>query len=236
MTDRLPAGYGLSLRPAICPGSAGCTGAASIDRFGLYDESFRAAGDTEFKNRILPHIRSVHVPRALGVFNNYPEERTTAHPRAEIEDLRAWYLWRTAAGMRHAFANRPAEDAMALLRTALNYRKSFCGHLSSDFDLADAIARSLVGRPDAPAAWVQHATQATGAALATLRQLDHLPRALSSGPRGLNLARYVFAQVKAAHGPMAEQHRVLFDLPARPHYDVFNDNRYEQHWWSWSGA
>lgn len=206
------------------------------DRFGFYDESFRAAGDTEFKNRVLPHIRSVHVPRALGVFNNYPEQRTTAHPRAEIEDLRAWYLWRTPAGMRHAFANRPAEDAMALLRTALNYRKSFCGHLSSDFDLADAIARSLVGRPDVPATWVQQATQATGAALAMLRQLDHLPRSLSSGPRGLNLVRYVFAQVKAAHGSMAEQHRVLFDLPARPHYEVFNDNRYEQHWWSWSGS
>ncbi len=206
------------------------------DRFGFYDESFRAAGDTEFKSRILPHIHSVRVPRMLGVFNNYPEERTTAHPRAEIEDLRAWYLWRTPAGMRHAFANRPAEDAMALLRTALNYRKSFCGHWSSDFDLADAIARSLAGRPDVPAASAQQAAQATGAALATLRQLDQLPRSLSSGPRGLNHARYVFAQVKAAHGSMAEQHRVLFNLPARPHYEVFNDNRYEQHWWSWSGA
>ena len=50
------------------------------DRFGYYDESFRAAGDTEFKNRIMPHIRSVHVPRMLGVFNNYPEARTTASP------------------------------------------------------------------------------------------------------------------------------------------------------------
>lgn len=206
------------------------------ERFGFYDESFRAAGDTEFKSRILPHIRSVHVPRALGVFNNYPEERTTAHPRAEIEDLRAWYLWRSPAGMRHAFANRPAEEAVALLRTALNYRKSFCGHLSSDFDLADAIARSLAGRPDVPAVWVQQAAQATGAAVAALRQLDHLPRGLSRGPRGVNLARHVYARVKAAHGAMAEQHRVLFDLPARPHYEVFNDNRYEQHWWSWSGA
>ncbi len=206
------------------------------DRFGFYDESFRAAGDTEFKNRILPHIRSVHVPRALGVFNNYPEERTTAHPRAEIEDLRAWYLWRTPAGMRHAFANRPVEDAMALLRTALNYRKSFCGHLSSDFDLADALARYLATRPDAPVEWVQRAARATGEAVAALRQLDELPRTVLGGPRGLGVAWHVFARVKAAHGSMAEQHRVLFDLPARPHYELFNDNRYEQHWWSWSGA
>lgn len=206
------------------------------DRFGFYDEGFRAAGDTEFKCRILPHIRSVYVPGMLGVFNNYPEERTTQHPRAEIEDLRAWYLWRSAVGMRHAFAARPVEEAIALLRTALNYRKSFCGHLSSDFDLADALARSLADRPDVSAAWAQQAAQATGAALASLQRLDQLPRTLASGPRGVLLARHVFAQVRTAHRQMAEQHRVLFDLPGRPHYEVFNDNRYEQHWWSWSGS
>ena len=89
---------------------------------------------------------------------------------------------------------------------------------------------------DVPAAWVQQAAQATGAVLVTLRQLDHLPCSLTRGPRGLNHARHVFARVKAAHGSMgSEQHRALFDLPARPHYEVFNDNRYNQHWWSWSG-
>ncbi len=122
------------------------------DRFGWYDESFRAAGDTEFKNRIMPHIRSVRVPGMLGVFNNYPEERTTQSPRAEIEDLRSWYLWRTTAGMHYAFANRPAEDAARLFVDALSYRKSFCGHVSTDFDLAAAVAEHLAGRPDA-AAW-----------------------------------------------------------------------------------
>jgi glycosyltransferase involved in cell wall biosynthesis len=206
------------------------------DRFGFYDETYRAAGDTEFKNRILPHIRTVHVPRALGVFNNYPEARTTAHPRAEIEDLRAWYLWRTRAGMRYAFDARPADDAMALLRTALNYRKSFCGHLSSDFDLADALARYLVDRPDVPAEWSRRAAQATGEAVTTLQRLDELPRSVGGGLLGLTTARHAYAQVKAARGPMAERHRVVFDLPVRPHYEVFNDNRYEQHWWSWSGS
>jgi len=204
------------------------------DRFGYYDASFRAAGDTEFKNRILPHIRSVHVPRMLGVFNNYPEARTTASPRAEIEDLRAWYLWRTPAGMRYAFAERPAEDAMALLRTALNYRKSDCRHLSSDFDLADALARYLATRADAPAAWVGGAAQATGEAVAMLRGLEQLPDTLARGPGGLNVARHVFARVYGARVKMAERHRVQFNLPARPTYEVFNDNRYDQHWWPWS--
>lgn len=206
------------------------------DRFGYYDESFRAAGDTEFKNRIMPHIRSVHVPRMLGVFNNYPEARTTYSPRAEIEDLRAWYLWRTPAGMRYAFADRPAEEAIALLRTALNYRKSYCRHLSSDFDLADALARYLATRADAPAAWTRDAAQATGEAVAMLRGLEQLPDALARGPGGLNVAWHVFARVQAAHVKMAERHRVQFDLPVRPAYDVFNDNRYEQHWWPWSEA
>ena len=139
------------------------------DRFGWYDESFRAAGDTEFKCRILPHIRSVYVPRMLGVFNNYPEARTTQHPRAEIEDLRAWYLWRSAAGMHYAFARRPAADAVALLRDSLSYRKSYCAHLSTDFDLADALAEFLATRPDAPA-WARRIRPQTAAALAFLAQ------------------------------------------------------------------
>lgn len=208
---------------------------ASIhDRCGYYDESFRAAGDTEFKSRIMPFIRSVHVPRMLGVFNNYPEERTTAHPRAEIEDLRAWYLPRSQAGMRYAFENRPVEEAMALLRTALNYRKSFCGHLSSDFDLADALARYLETRPDVPAEWAARARAATGKAMALMQRLEHLPGTVSLGRRGLPLAAHVLGQVRAARGGMAARHQQVFNLRDRPHYEVFNDNRYEQHWWSWS--
>ena len=206
------------------------------ERFGYYDETYRAAGDTEFKNRVMPYIRSVHVPRMLGVFNNYPEERTTAHPRAEIEDLRAWYLWRSPAGMRYAFADRPAEDAVALLRTALNYRKSFCGHLSSDFDLADALARYLGTRPDVSPEWAAQAQHATAEALAILRGLEQLPRRISSRLRGVNYARHVYGLLMGAKRDLAARHQQVFELPQRPHYELFNDNRYEQHWWSWSGS
>jgi glycosyltransferase involved in cell wall biosynthesis len=119
------------------------------DRFGYYDESFRAAGDTEFKNRILPFIKSKYVPRPLGVFNNYPEERTTQHPRAEIEDLRAWYLHRTPAGASYAFGDRPVEDVVALLNDTLGYRKCYCAHTSTDIELADSLSSHLAGRADA---------------------------------------------------------------------------------------
>jgi hypothetical protein len=30
------------------------------------------------------------------------------------------------------------------------------------------------------------------------------------------------------------KHRSLFAMTQVPHYEVFNDNRYEQHWYSWS--
>ena len=203
------------------------------ERFGYYDESFRAAGDTEFKNRVMPHIRSAYVPRMLGVFNNYPEERTTQHPRAEIEDLRAWYLWRSQGGLQYAFDNRPVEDAAALLRSCLRYRKSFCGHLSTDFDLAAALVGYLSTRSDAPS-WLPAARQAVTEQLALLRRIDLMPPKVMAGPRGALMSQWTYRQVRAAKGAAAA-HQRIFDLPDLPHYEVFNDNRYEQHWWSWSG-
>jgi glycosyltransferase involved in cell wall biosynthesis len=204
------------------------------DRFGWYDESFRAAGDTEFKCRILPHIRSVYVPRMLGVFNNYPEARTTQHPRAELEDLRAWYLWRSAAGMHYAFARRPAADAVQLLRDSLSYRKSYCTHLSTDFDVADALAEFLTTRPDAPA-WAQRVRPQTAAAIALLRRVELLPKTVLVGPRGIFRSLWLHRQLRSARR-LAAAHRAAFGLSATPHYDIFNDNRYEQHWYSWSAS
>ncbi len=202
------------------------------DRFGWYDESFRAAGDTEFKNRIMPHIRSVHVPGMLGVFNNYPEERTTQHPHAEIEDLRSWYLWRTTAGMHYAFADRPVEDAARLFVDSLSYRKSFCGHLSTDFDLAAALAEHLAGRPDAPA-WAATALSEARAALSLIRGIDLVPEDMPHGPRGALAALWVHRQLTAMRR-LAVKHRSVFAMQQTPHYKIFNDNRYEQHWYSWS--
>ncbi len=203
------------------------------DRFGWYDESFRAAGDTEFKNRVLPHIRSVHVPRMLGVFNNYPEERTTQHPRAELEDLRAWYLWRTSAGVHYAFANRPAADAARLLRDALSYRKSYCRHVSTDFDLAAALAEHLASRPDRPA-WAAQALHDTREAVELIRSIDFVPRRAPHGVLGAGALAWLLRRLRQAR-QMAARHQATFGLDARPSYEIFNDNRYEQHWYSWSG-
>ena len=202
------------------------------DRFGYYDEGFRAAGDTEFKNRIMPHIRSVHVKLPLGIFNNYPEERTTQHPRAEIEDLRAWYLGRTAAGMDYAFARRSVEDAEELLRDCFGYRKSYCGHWSTDYDLAEAIANHLKRRADSPAG-ASAAWEEASRAQALIRGLEEMPARLGPFGQAISGRLWVFGQLRAARDLAMQQQRRLA-LPEPPRFDIFNDNRYEQHWYSWS--
>lgn len=202
------------------------------DRFGYYDEGFRAAGDTEFKNRVMPHIRSIHIPAPLGIFNNYPEERTTQHPRAEIEDLRAWYLWRSAAGMDYAFGQRAPEDAAALLRDCFGYRKSYCGHLSTDYDLAAALSDHLMRREDRPD-WAAAAWQETRRALALIRGFEEVPDDVRRPGSGIPRRIWGVGQLRAAQA-QARRQRERLGLESDPPFQVFNDNRYEQHWWSWS--
>lgn len=202
------------------------------DRFGWYDESYRAAGDTEFKNRLLPFIRSVHVPQLLGVFNNYPEERTTASPRAELEDLRAWYLWRTTAGMEYALGRRPVADAIELFKTSLRYRKAFCGHWSSDFDLACSVAEHIAVRSDGGAIGA-NALHAMDETMRIMRSLEIWQRPVQGDPGPVRGGAWMFGTLRRLRH-LAENHRTEFGLPDAPIYEAFNDNRYEQHWWSWS--
>jgi glycosyltransferase involved in cell wall biosynthesis len=197
------------------------------DRFGYYDESFRAAGDTEFKNRILPHIKTKYIPGSLGVFNNYPEERTTQHPRAEIEDLRAWYLHRTPAGVSYAFDRRPTADVVALLKDTLGYRKCYCQHTSMDLDLANSLAAHLAKREDG-GRW--HEVRAeTRQILETLQSFELLPYTGSIKRDQLGFVRNYRKMLRLSRN----LGRAL-DLDTAPAFDVFHDNRYEQHWWSWS--
>lgn len=196
------------------------------DRLGYYDETFRAAGDTEFKNRILPYIKTKYVPRVLGVFNNYPEERTTQHPRAEIEDLRAWYLHRTPAGVAYAFDKRPAQDVVALLKDTLAYRKCYCQHISTDIDLANSLATHLTRRPDG-AGW-QKAHSGVRSILEIFQSFEQL--------RYSNMVeRDQFRFVRNYQKIQSLSEGVARELRSdrAPAFDVFHDNRYEQHWWCW---
>lgn len=95
------------------------------DRFGLYDPSFGGAGDTEFKCRIHPFISTVHVPKTLGVFLDYPVERATASCRVELEDARAWYLFRTLGGVRYLFQGAEQSRIEAAFWGTLSNRRAF---------------------------------------------------------------------------------------------------------------
>ncbi len=202
---------------------------ASIhDRIGLYDETFRAAGDTEFKNRGLPFLQTAHVPRMLGLFLNYPEERTTQHPRAEIEDQRAWYLHRSCAGAAYRWRREPVEAVEAFFRRCLSYRKSYTQSQSTDFDMAYAVARHLVDRGENPA-FAEAALQSVTTMLERIRALEGLDLRQSPAER-----RHAVLKALAAAKQQEALDADLFRLERRPRYEIFNDNRYEQHWYSWS--
>lgn len=195
------------------------------DRFGYYDTTFSAAGDTEFKNRILPFIKTKAIPQTLGVFRNYPDERTTQHPRAEIEDLRAWYLHRTLAGVEYAFANRHPQEAEDLFYSCLQYRKSYCRHWSTDIEYADHLAIFLAQNlPNSPKLKYQ---QGIKELLGTYRGLDYLENISSFSP---------ISQLIGSNRLITEiqkQHRTIGRTPIEVIYKIFNDNRHEQHSYLW---
>ena len=196
------------------------------DRFGYYDQLFGAAGDTEFKNRILPHISVDFIDQPLGIFLNYPEGQTTASPRAEIEDSRAWYLYRTPAGAAWALDGEPVYVVEALLRRALWYRKSYRTDCSTDMEYAAILAAHLRAREPGVARHV--------ALAAELARVVHLMRSLEVAPQGITQVDAA-GRVAMTLGKLwrAEQRlRRQFDLPDL-RLDVLNDNRYDQHSWLW---
>jgi hypothetical protein len=197
-------------------------------RFGYYDPTFGAAGDTEFKYRVLPHLKTRSIPRTLGIFLNYPEVRTTESPRAELEDLRAWYLNRTEGGIRYAFDGRDSQEALDLFYRSLAHHKSFWRHTSTDLEYSAQLAAYLEGR--SPGLLPAEHAAAVRRVLAAYRSIDWLPRLSRWGPaRALWRARRVAVKARAAQGRLPS-------FPVKPFYQVFNDNRFEQHRNVWKSA
>lgn len=197
------------------------------ERFGYYDESFGAAGDTEIKNRVLPHINVKFIPKTLGLFLNYPDGQTTASPKAEIEDLRAWYMHRTPGGLRYAFENRPVSDVEKLLCTALGYRKSYCGHMSCDIEYATYLAQHIKMR-NAGSTVATSVLPGLEKMLSQLRGLEFADRP----PSRLGSMNTLIKAWRTA-AQYETQHREALKSISWPCYNVLNDNRYEQHSWLW---
>jgi len=198
------------------------------EQFGYYDPTFGAAGDTEFKNRVLPFIKSRVIPQTLGVFWNYPSGQTTCSPRAEIEDVRAWYLHRSPAGVRYALQHSDLRVAESLLFSALQYRKSYCRHWSTDIEYAHNLAEFL--REEHPDASATQLFDGICKLLETYRLLDWLPHIT---PHSL---RHSLDEANRIAREVAQQHRQLSAQRIEPVYGVFNDNRHEQHNHVWRSA
>ncbi len=199
------------------------------DRFGYYDSTFRGAGDTEFKSRLLPYLKTKVVDRTLGVFWNYPDERTTQSPAAEIEDMRAWYIHRTSAGVKYGFSQRSVEELEKLFYSALCYRKSYCGHTSSDLDYAYQIGLYL--KEIAPNSETLQYFEGVKTLLNLYRSLDWIPKISRFSPLSHVLETRKLAQ------QIEQEHRRLWQpnnhLGFEPTYQIFNDNRHEQHSFLW---
>lgn len=116
------------------------------ERFGFYDPTFRGGGDTEFKNRVLPFIRTKIVPKTLGLFRHYPDPRLTDSPRTEIESIRSWHLHRSLAGINYAWSSRSSDEAVRVARLALRYRRSAENQLRGDADYACLLTEWLSAR------------------------------------------------------------------------------------------
>jgi len=193
------------------------------ERFGFYDETFGAAGDTEFKNRVLPHITVKFIPRTLGLFLNYPDERTTASPRAEIEDLRAWYIHRTPGGVEYAFAERPVDDVTSLLAACLGYRKSYCRHISTDIEYATHLSVFLHSRKQSN----DFLLKSVSNLLIDLRTMEYA----ETPPKPVPCARRMLTSWRRAM--QFDKARDIESLASGPAYKILNDNRFEQHSWLW---
>lgn len=202
------------------------------DRVGYYDDRFRGAGDSEFKNRALPHISAVTLPICLGYFLNYPEERTTASPMAEIEDIRAWYLYRSSAGAKIIFSDASKKDIMQVLRSCMHYRKSYMSGTSTDLELATSIGSFIEQTGHALHAELFAQGAAMRWARDTYRVLDSISE-ITQHFTGVRFVEETAAVIeRAAFSLMSIQRNLtVTGLPVMLHF--FNDNRSHQHHYLW---
>jgi hypothetical protein len=193
------------------------------DRFGYYDPSFRCAGDTEFKMRVLPHLRVDFIGETLGEFLDYPSARATAGVTAEIEDQLAWYAHRTPAGAARLLAPLPTDRLVDLVQWCAGRRKCYATAPSSDLEFGTAASEILARRTDAPPG-SQQVAQAFAAMLGDLRRHD-----------ALDLKTLVPPSLAELDGQWRSQRALIKAWTGEvPSLEPIRDNRFEQHSWLWN--
>jgi glycosyltransferase involved in cell wall biosynthesis len=203
----------------------GCLYRADIHkRFGYYDETFRAAGDTEFKNRILRDANFGYLEDCIGFFNNYPEERVTQSPLAELEDLRAWYLHRSVGGLLFRFERSQPDEIIKLFIRALDYKKSYMDRRCTDLELASNLAKVLELKFPLAYQQVSEAAIHVNEALSAYRMLDNL----IDGSLPFDLANRRNRIIQAAE-KLINSYDNLIDMGKDVQLDFLSDNRSHQH-------
>jgi hypothetical protein len=112
------------------------------------------------------------------------------------------------------------------LKDTLAYRKCYCQHVSTDIDLADSLMTHLARRSDA-ATW-QKARAGVRSILhifQSFEQLEYSDMVERDQIRFLRNYRRIQSLSKAVARELRSNRP--------PAFDVFHDNRYEQHWWCW---
>lgn len=186
------------------------------DRVGYYDASFRASGDTEFKMRMLPAIKAKTLPTNDGIYFNYPDERMTNHPRAEIEDCRSFDIFRTAAGVAYSFGDRAPRQLDEQVLRALRYHNACYPHWWSDLQSAELLAQ-LRDSKASPTDMFAVKTDELSRLHARYRHLDCCQSLASLARTGL-----------AATSFMRKVRRRMSDV-YQPACWIFNDMRYARY-------
>lgn len=197
------------------------------NRVGMYDESYTGAGDTEFKNRALGQIRVKHIKELLGEFLNYADGQTTASPKAEIEDLTAWYEQRTQHGVTRDLADAGFTEMVTLLKLSLGYRKSYCSHTSTDYEYGLHVGRLML-ESHSDVDWLEPLVMQLSGLVECMRELEFVNKPLTKSRRLVimaNIFKYLVGIDKCCIRQFGQVNSERFNL--------FRDNRYEQHSWIW---
>jgi len=204
------------------------------ERLGFYDGSFRGAGDVEFKNRVLPWVSVRTLDRNLGVFLNYPEERTTQSPVAELEDLAAWYLHRSIGGVRYAFGERDVEDIVKLFDVTMSYRKSYMDLDCTDVELGATLAEHL--QQYQPSAYGRISRFRAGllGIQSCYREVDEINKPGSGND--LQAMHWRAGAVETGVFTMTKMTQLHRDVGKNTFYAFTNDNRSHQHHGIWASA
>jgi hypothetical protein len=111
---------------------------------GVFNGNFTAAGDTHFKNKILPSLNYHVSQRLLGLYFEFPSPRVTESPVAEIEDLVAVDYFRNYEYVKLFLHKKEIVELNDLFAQSLGFKRSFFSHLSCDIQIASYIIKFMV--------------------------------------------------------------------------------------------